>query len=163
MNAVFEKESSAQRLGKAASPVFSISGRPDHPQGQFLEILARVKHDRCPVERASTLDHRARMRRGAGGSGPEQLYHPGPAPESGRQQREDPAGRDGASSISLEIPESAGCEIRIDGPLTRKRFTGFTREQSGLYRTGGFEGAEKKIFVDVDAGVSSIRITRYGA
>jgi hypothetical protein len=69
----------------------------------------------------------------------------------------------GASSISLEIPESAGCEIRIDGPLTRKRFTGFTREQSGLYRTGGFEGAEKKIFVDVDAGVSSIRITRYGA
>jgi hypothetical protein len=67
----------------------------------------------------------------------------------------------GVSSISLEVPETAGCEIRIDAPLTRKRIGGFNRERSGLYRTTNFEDAERKIFVDAEAGVSSFTVTRY--
>ena len=67
----------------------------------------------------------------------------------------------GVSSIRFEVPESAGCEIRTEAPLTSKRFSGFEKESSGLYRTGNFSNADRRIFIQIEAGVSSVKVRRY--
>lgn len=67
----------------------------------------------------------------------------------------------GASSLRIEVPESAGCEIRSDGGVTRKRFSGFERINDNTYRTSNFDDAPGKIYIDLDTGVSSIRVVRY--
>jgi len=67
----------------------------------------------------------------------------------------------GAASVRLEVPEHAGCEIRVDAGLTSKRFSGFERIDSGVYRTENFESAERRILIRLDAGASRIRIERY--
>src|ERR1017187_8295603 len=67
----------------------------------------------------------------------------------------------GASSIDISLPEEAGCEIRTDISLSSKHLEGFKNIESDLYRTDNFENAKKKIFISIDSGVSSIKITRY--
>lgn len=67
----------------------------------------------------------------------------------------------GVSSISVRVPESAGCEITSESGLTSKTFDGFTEEPDGRYRTANFEGAAKKIFLSFKAGVSSLKVIRY--
>lgn len=67
----------------------------------------------------------------------------------------------GAASVTMEVPENAGCEIRLDAGLSRKRFPGFRKIETGLYRTENFEGAQRTILVSFDAGASSLRVERY--
>jgi hypothetical protein len=69
----------------------------------------------------------------------------------------------GASSIHIEIPQTAGCEIRVDAPLSSKHFDGFSKVRSGLYRTPNYESAARKIMLSVDSGVSSVRVDRYAS
>lgn len=70
--------------------------------------------------------------------------------------------KSGVSALQMHVPDSAGCEIRIDGGLSRKNFRGFTKLDTGVYRTENFENAQKKIYIDLDAGVSSVSVRRYG-
>jgi hypothetical protein len=67
----------------------------------------------------------------------------------------------GASSIKISVPESLGCEVRIDAPVSSKHLPGFQGGGNGVYRTDNFDSSDHKIFMRVDAGVSSIRVTRY--
>jgi hypothetical protein len=67
----------------------------------------------------------------------------------------------GASSIKISVPESLGCEVRIDAPVSSKHLSGFQAAGSGVYRTDNFDSSDHKIFMRVDAGVSSIGVTRY--
>jgi hypothetical protein len=67
----------------------------------------------------------------------------------------------GASSIRIHVPESVGCQARIQAPLTSKRFPGFEKKEKGVYETENFSSAKKKIYIEIDAGVSSIRVERY--
>lgn len=67
----------------------------------------------------------------------------------------------GASSVELQIPDSSGCEIKSDISISSKHFTGFEKVKSGLYRTDNFESAKNKIYLNIDAGVSSITVNRY--
>ena len=67
----------------------------------------------------------------------------------------------GASSLRVEVPESAGCEVRIEAPLSSKRLPGFTKVGSGEYQTENFGSAGKSISISIHAGVSSVRVTRY--
>ncbi len=67
----------------------------------------------------------------------------------------------GASSISLQIPEESGCDLRISSVLSGKTIHGFERIERGHYRTENFEESKNKIYVVVDAAVSSYTITRY--
>lgn len=67
----------------------------------------------------------------------------------------------GASSLKIAVPESAGCEIEVDAGLSSKSFPGFEKMKSGTYRTEDFEAAGHKIYISVDAGVSSIKVARY--
>ena len=67
----------------------------------------------------------------------------------------------GASSIDISVPEDAGCEIKADVSLSSKHFDGFKNIESDLFRTDNFENAKKKIYISIDSGISSIKVTRY--
>jgi len=67
----------------------------------------------------------------------------------------------GASDMDLFVPESSGCQIKTDIALSSKNFHGFEKIKSDLYQTSNFEEAEKKIYVNIDCGVSSISVRRY--
>ena len=66
----------------------------------------------------------------------------------------------GVSSITVRIPESAGCEIRSESGLTSKTFEGFESQGDGTYRTANFDAASRRIFLTFKAGVSSLRVVR---
>jgi hypothetical protein len=66
----------------------------------------------------------------------------------------------GASSVRIEVPEWAGCDVRIDAALSWKRLPGFEARGDGWYETENFATAAKKIHLDISAGVSSIRVIR---
>jgi hypothetical protein len=67
----------------------------------------------------------------------------------------------GASNIDIFVPESAGCQVNIDDVLSSKKLSRFEKLDSGLYETAGFDEAEKKIYINIDCGVSSVTIRRY--
>jgi hypothetical protein len=67
----------------------------------------------------------------------------------------------GASKIRLEVPRSAGCEVQIEGGLSTKRLPDFGKVESGVYRTENFQTAERRVFVSVKSGVSTVRVERY--
>ncbi len=67
----------------------------------------------------------------------------------------------GVANININVPKGVGCEIKIDGALNVKNFTGFTKIKSGLYRTEGFDSATKKILIDTDSGMSNFNVNRY--
>ncbi len=67
----------------------------------------------------------------------------------------------GASNIDILVPEEVGCQVKTDDVLSSKNIYGFIKIKSDLYRTEGFSDAEKKIFIEIDCGVSSINIRRY--
>lgn len=67
----------------------------------------------------------------------------------------------GASSITVYVPESAGCEVHLETALSSKNFPGFTKTADGTWRTENFGSAGSTITLDIEAGVSSIRVERY--
>ncbi len=67
----------------------------------------------------------------------------------------------GASDVNIDVPESAGCEIRTDGALNSEKFRGFTKINSDLYRTSNFDSSASKIYIRIDSGVSSLEVNRY--
>jgi len=78
-----------------------------------------------------------------------------------RAERTDVRVDAGASSIRIAVPESVGCEVRLDGALSSKHLDGFQSVGSGKHRTENYESSDKKISIVIDAGVSSIRVSRY--
>jgi hypothetical protein len=69
----------------------------------------------------------------------------------------------GVSSIDILVPESSGCEIRCNTALSSKDFDGFEKVNSNLYKTDNFNTAKKKIYLDINTGISSIHISRYSS
>jgi hypothetical protein len=67
----------------------------------------------------------------------------------------------GVSSISVQVPESAGCAISAESGLSSKTFNGFVDRGDGDYRTENFDNASRKIFLHFKAGVSSLKVVRY--
>ncbi len=67
----------------------------------------------------------------------------------------------GASSIHIKVPESSGCDLRISTVLSGKHISGFDKKDHGHYQTDNFEEAANKIYLNVDAAVSSYNIVRY--
>lgn len=68
----------------------------------------------------------------------------------------------GASAIKILVPDSAGCELNVDTALSQEDFIGFEKLDSHKYQTGNFENSTKKIYIDIDAGVSTVKVVRYG-
>lgn len=67
----------------------------------------------------------------------------------------------GVASVKIKVPESVGCEIKMDGALNAKDFDDFEKIKDGLWQTKGFDKATKKIYLNVDSGLSSLKVDRY--
>ena len=67
----------------------------------------------------------------------------------------------GATRVEISVPETSGCEVKLEGALNSKDFAGFKKVSSDLYRTANFDTASKKIFINIDSGVSSLNVDRY--
>jgi hypothetical protein len=67
----------------------------------------------------------------------------------------------GASDIDILIPDSVGCEIKSDAALSSRNYEGFTKINNDLYRSENFDKFTKKIYIDIDCGVSSIDVKKY--
>jgi hypothetical protein len=67
----------------------------------------------------------------------------------------------GASSIEIMVPESSGCDLKISSVLTDRNLKGFEKADHGHYITSNFEESENKIYLNVEAAVSSYSIIRY--
>jgi hypothetical protein len=69
----------------------------------------------------------------------------------------------GVSSVDILVPESSGCEINCKTALSSKEFDDFIKVNSNLYKTDNFDTAKKKIYLDIDTGISSIHVSRYSS
>lgn len=67
----------------------------------------------------------------------------------------------GASEIIIKVPTSSGCDLNLSTVLSGRTITGFEKIDHGHYRTANFDTAKNKIYITVDAAVSSYTITRY--
>lgn len=67
----------------------------------------------------------------------------------------------GASSITIKVPEAAGCDLRISSVLSGKHISGFEKLNNGHYQTANYDTAKQKITMNVDAAVSSFNLIRY--
>ena len=67
----------------------------------------------------------------------------------------------GASEIVILVPQNSGCEVNTNDALSSKKLDDFKKIESGHYRTENFESAQKKIYIDIECGVSSIRVERF--
>ncbi|WP_439556509.1 LiaF transmembrane domain-containing protein [Dyadobacter sp.] len=67
----------------------------------------------------------------------------------------------GVASVTIDIPESIGCELKIDGALNAKSIEGLEKVTNGLYRSAGYASSSKKISINFEGGLTSININRY--
>jgi len=79
----------------------------------------------------------------------------------GKQDKVDVDINSGVASVKIKIPESVGCEIKMDGALNAKDFDNFEKIKDGVWQTKGFDKATKKIYLNVDSGLSSLKVDRY--
>jgi hypothetical protein len=67
----------------------------------------------------------------------------------------------GASEIIIKVPATSGCDLNLSTVLSGRTISGFEKVDHGHYRTDNFDSAQNKIYIKVDAAVSSYTITRY--
>ena len=67
----------------------------------------------------------------------------------------------GAASITIRVPESAGCEIISNTFMSSKNFKGFDKIGKQLYQTSNFASSANKIKINLQAGVASVDVIRY--
>lgn len=67
----------------------------------------------------------------------------------------------GAASIKISIPENAGCKIDSESFLVDLDLEGFVKNEEGDHVTANFEDSEQKIYIEVDAAISQLTVTRY--
>jgi hypothetical protein len=67
----------------------------------------------------------------------------------------------GVSSVNILVPESSGCEIKCNTALSSKDFDDFEKINSNLYKSDNFDTAKKKIYLEINTGISSIHVSRY--
>ncbi|MBM4170718.1 MAG: hypothetical protein FJ214_02470 [Ignavibacteria bacterium] len=67
----------------------------------------------------------------------------------------------GVAKLKIEIPENVGCQVKGDMVLMSRSFKGMNKIKKNYYESPDFENASKKIFIRIDGGVSSIKVTTY--
>lgn len=67
----------------------------------------------------------------------------------------------GASAMDIQIPMTSGCEIKSETFLVDKDLDGFKKNNEDTYTTDNFKNSTNKIYIKVDAGLSSFKVTRY--
>lgn len=67
----------------------------------------------------------------------------------------------GASSITVRIPKSTGCDLRLDAVLTGRNISGFHKIGDKHYQSDNFDNAKNKVFINVSGAVINFNIERY--
>jgi len=67
----------------------------------------------------------------------------------------------GASSITIKVPATSGCEVITNTFLSSRDLKGFTKVEDHHYQTPGFIKSQKKIYISLEAGITSIDVIRY--
>lgn len=67
----------------------------------------------------------------------------------------------GAASVSLQVPKSVACRIKVDGVLNDKNFEGFTKVDNNTWESDGYSKASKKINIDLESAIAALKVSRY--
>ncbi|KQC00351.1 LiaI-LiaF-like domain-containing protein [Pedobacter sp. Hv1] len=67
----------------------------------------------------------------------------------------------GVADVKIRVPKDSGCRIKTKTGLSTKDFSGFTKIDEGLYETPNYQSSAKKIFINLDGGLSSFEVNRY--
>jgi len=67
----------------------------------------------------------------------------------------------GASSITIRVPQESGCEVNANTVLSSRDLEGFHKIKDRTFQTDDFSASANKIFISIDAAVSSLSIVRY--
>jgi hypothetical protein len=67
----------------------------------------------------------------------------------------------GASSIHIDVPKTAGCQVTSESFLVSKTLEGFENKGNHVYQTTGFNSNKAKIYITIKTAVSSIDVVRY--
>lgn len=67
----------------------------------------------------------------------------------------------GVASVEISIPEQSGCRIKTKTGLSAKDFPGFIKIDNGNYETSNYQTSTKKIFINLDGGLSNFEVNRY--
>ncbi len=69
--------------------------------------------------------------------------------------------KSGVADVKIKIPESSGCRITAKTGLSAKNFEGFNKISDGVYETSNYKQSAKKIFINLDGGLSNFEVNRY--
>jgi hypothetical protein len=67
----------------------------------------------------------------------------------------------GASSITIKVPAASGCEVITNTFLSSRDMKGFIKVEDHHYQTPGFSKSLKKVYINLEAGITSIDVIRY--
>jgi hypothetical protein len=67
----------------------------------------------------------------------------------------------GVADVKIEVPSGSGCRIKTKTGLSSRDFPGFTKIEEGLYESPNYKTSAKKIFVNLDGGLSNFEVKRY--
>lgn len=68
--------------------------------------------------------------------------------------------KSGMADTEIEIPGSAGGEIRTESALSSFDFEGFDKIEPGLYRTSNFKESPQKVIIDIESGFAAVQVKR---
>ncbi|WP_443946069.1 LiaF transmembrane domain-containing protein [Pedobacter sp. AW1-32] len=69
--------------------------------------------------------------------------------------------KSGIADVKIKIPEGSGCRIKTKTGLSAKDFDGFNKLSDGVYETANYQSSTKKIFINLDGGLSNFEVKRY--
>ncbi|MNQ91846.1 hypothetical protein D3C85_1072450 [compost metagenome] len=67
----------------------------------------------------------------------------------------------GVADVKINVPNASGCRIKTKTGLSAKDFNGFTKLKDGVYETPNYSTSTKKIFINLDGGLSNFEVKRY--
>nr|WP_316735920.1 DUF5668 domain-containing protein [Pedobacter aquatilis] len=69
--------------------------------------------------------------------------------------------KSGVADVKIKIPTNSGCRIKTKTGLSAKDFSGFEKLSDGVYETANYKTSTKKIFINLDGGLSNFEVSRY--
>ncbi|WP_231492069.1 LiaI-LiaF-like domain-containing protein [Pedobacter sp. Leaf170] len=69
--------------------------------------------------------------------------------------------KSGVADVKIKIPTNSGCRIKTKTGLSAKDFSGFEKLSDGVYETSNYKTSTKKIFINLDGGLSNFEVSRY--
>jgi hypothetical protein len=69
--------------------------------------------------------------------------------------------KSGMAAVEIKVPKESGCVIKTKAGLSARDFEGFVKIDNGNYETPNYKSAAKKIFINLDGGLTNFEVNRY--